>query len=385
MKQPTYFIYLHINKINLKVYVGQTCQSPQRRWRNGKSYSTNQNTHFANAIRKYGFDNFEHIILEEGLTKNQADFYESMYIREYDSTNRLKGYNQTSGGANPIPDEATRQKMRNNHADFRGEKSPMYKKRMRDCMTEEAYWEWLCKIREYVSKHRKGENACAKKVYCFEKDKTYDSLTDAAEDCNISVSAISSCINGYCKSAGFDKEQNLFLHWCKAEEKDSFIPLSQTESKCYGEFHWNTRKIYCVELDESFYGVGEFCRKYGIKASHIYSCLYGKRKSCGKHPITGQNLHWCYYDEKDSYIPPCDEVSKQTGKYHHGAKAVYCIELDERFDTAVEAKNKYGFSNQHIGAVCRGQRNVCGVHPVTGEKLHWLFESDAIQQGYILE
>lgn len=385
MEDVSYVVYIHINKTNMKVYVGQTCQLPQRRWRNGKSYLSNQNTHFANAIRKYGFENFEHIILEEGLTKNQADFYEAMYIKEYNSTNRFKGYNQTSGGANGKPTEEARQKMRDNHADFRGEKSPMYGKNMKQLMTDQHYQEWLFKIRKYASEHCRGKNANAQKVYCFEKNKIYDSVIDAAEDCNVGVSAISNCINGYRKSAGFDKEQNLFLHWCRADEKNTFVPPSQSQTRQYGEFHWNTRKIYCVELDELFCGVGEFQRKYGINAGHIYDCLNGKRNSCGKHPVTGENLHWCYYEEKEFYVCPCVEDSKKQGKYHPSAKAVYCVELNEKFETAVDANKKYGFSKQHIGAVCRGQRNVCGNHPETGEKLHWLFVTDAIKQGYITE
>ena len=27
-----YTIYIHINKINKKVYIGQTCQNPKKRW-----------------------------------------------------------------------------------------------------------------------------------------------------------------------------------------------------------------------------------------------------------------------------------------------------------------------------------------------------------------
>lgn len=47
------------------------------------------------------------------------------------------------------------------------------------------------------------------------------------------------------------------------------------------------------------------------------------------------------------------------------------------------AIKKYGFSQSHIGAVCRGQRNTCGKHPETKENLHWLFLNDAIEQGYV--
>lgn len=110
---------------------------------------------------------------------------------------------------------------------------------------------------------------------------------------------------------------------------------------------------------------------------------HGTRHSCGKHPVTGELLHWCYYEDKDNYVVPDVGKSKNLGKYHHAAKAIYCVELDEQFDTAVEASKKYGFSKQHIGAVCRGLRKTCGTHPKTKERLHWLFVSDAIEQGYI--
>lgn len=92
MEGRKYVVYVHINKTNLKVYVGQTGQSLQRRWRDGKGY-LNCDTYFSNAIKKYGWDSFEHIVLEEGLTKSEADFYEKMYIREYKSYDRRYGYN----------------------------------------------------------------------------------------------------------------------------------------------------------------------------------------------------------------------------------------------------------------------------------------------------
>ena len=64
-----YVIYCHKNKINSKCYIGITQQKPKRRWQNGVGYKT-QN--FYRAIEKYGWNNFEHIILEEGLSLEEA-------------------------------------------------------------------------------------------------------------------------------------------------------------------------------------------------------------------------------------------------------------------------------------------------------------------------
>ena len=89
-------VYMHTNKINNKVYVGQTCQNPAERWDNGNGYKTC--TYFYRAINKYGWDNFEHIIFAENLTKDEANRMEKLLIILYDTKNPQYGYNLTDGG-----------------------------------------------------------------------------------------------------------------------------------------------------------------------------------------------------------------------------------------------------------------------------------------------
>lgn len=102
MKEPTsqyrYFVYVHVNKINGKKYYGQTCApTPEQRFHKyGSGYR--RSPYFWSAIQKYGWDNFEHIILHEGLTKRGADNLEKFYIKKDDTMNPLHGYNQTEGG-----------------------------------------------------------------------------------------------------------------------------------------------------------------------------------------------------------------------------------------------------------------------------------------------
>ena len=44
MASKLYCIYMHKNKVNNKVYIGQTCQSPERRWgKNGINYYRQKN------------------------------------------------------------------------------------------------------------------------------------------------------------------------------------------------------------------------------------------------------------------------------------------------------------------------------------------------------
>ena len=90
----SFTVYKHTNNKNGKVYIGITSQNPYKRWQNGKGY---KKTFFYNAIKKYGWDNFTHEILKEGLTKEEAGELETELISKYNSTNRDYGYNISRG------------------------------------------------------------------------------------------------------------------------------------------------------------------------------------------------------------------------------------------------------------------------------------------------
>jgi group I intron endonuclease len=87
---------MHKNKINGKVYIGKTCRKPEYRWAHGKGYLSQPV--FGNAIKKYGWDGFEHIIIADGLSQEDAKKMEIDLISQYKSTNRNHGYNMTEGG-----------------------------------------------------------------------------------------------------------------------------------------------------------------------------------------------------------------------------------------------------------------------------------------------
>lgn len=80
-----YCVYMHINKINGKVYIGQTCQKPEKRWKNGYGYK--EGTHFRNAIDMYGWKSFEHVIWADNLTLEEANRVERLLISLWDTRN----------------------------------------------------------------------------------------------------------------------------------------------------------------------------------------------------------------------------------------------------------------------------------------------------------
>lgn len=90
-----YTLYQHFCKVTKKSYIGITKQKPQNRWKNGCGYS--KVTHFGRAINKYGWNNFEHIILATNLTEEEAKQLEQTCIVAFETYGNY-GYNSTFGG-----------------------------------------------------------------------------------------------------------------------------------------------------------------------------------------------------------------------------------------------------------------------------------------------
>lgn len=95
MESRQYCVYMHVNKLDGKIYVGATRQSPERRWQKGAGY---QGTYFGKAIEKHGWNAFEHRVLAVGLTKEEAFAEEKRLISKYRSSTPECGYNVSAGG-----------------------------------------------------------------------------------------------------------------------------------------------------------------------------------------------------------------------------------------------------------------------------------------------
>ena len=109
----TYVVYKHTNKVNGKIYIGITGRKSEQRWLNGRGYS--QQPYFSQAIRKYGWDNFEHKILIHGLTLEQAERLEVKLIAYYKSDSGDYGYNCSKGGKYRNHSEKGKEKIRQAH------------------------------------------------------------------------------------------------------------------------------------------------------------------------------------------------------------------------------------------------------------------------------
>ena len=409
-KKRNYKVYVHINKINGKRYYGITKQKVEKRWNYGYGYRGND--YFTKAINKYGWDNFEHIVIVRGLTEEEAKWLEIELIREWDTTNRGKGYNITKGGdSNPTDNEETRKKIgesnkgrevseetrRKMSENLKGKSlSEEHRKKISKAMkgrtlSEEHrkkiskamkgrkgkyhpnYGKTLSKeTRKKISEANKGREVSeetrrkiseankgkqtgkdsprAIKIYCVELDNYFDTVEEAGKYVGCSNTNISSVLRGKSKTAkGY--------HWLYADEvneENINNVLSEEYNKCIVN-HPSATKVYCVELDMYFNTITEASKYVGC--NNISKVLRGNNKTCG-------GYHWLYADEVNE-----ENINNVLSKGKGKLTKVYCVELDMYFDTVTEASKYVGRSGTSIRKVLNGERKTCGGY-------HWLYAED---------
>lgn len=182
----SFTVYVHINKINGKRYVGITSQVPEARWQNGMGYKRNK--HFSDAIARYGWDSFEHVIVVDNVTKDVAVALERSLITEYKTQDKHYGYNITDGGEHFKHSSESRSLMSQRRAGKgRGPFSPEHIAR--------------------IKKNHKG-GADGRLVRCIETGEVFPSINDAARAKGTNKKGVSGCcrkVEHYNTAGG--------LHW----------------------------------------------------------------------------------------------------------------------------------------------------------------------------
>lgn len=204
------------------MYIGITSMQVNRRWHGGSAYRNNK--HFYAAIKKYGWDAFQHEILAEGLTYDAACSMEISLIAEYQSTDPSKGYNISNGGDKTTLgykySEESRQRI--SRALIGKRKgiplTPEHREHIRKALTGHTVTE------ETRSKHRAAmgdrfqtEEARRKRkentpkgashprataVKCIDTGETFSTIQEAADAHGLLRSSVSACCRGLQKTAG---------------------------------------------------------------------------------------------------------------------------------------------------------------------------------------
>lgn len=248
-------IYIHKNKVNGKVYIGQAKGDPCDRWgSNGCNYRKQPS--FWSAIQEYGWSNFDHMILETNLTAEQANEAERRWIALYKANNSDFGYNRTGGGKGSyqLTEEAAQKKA---------EGMARY---------------WASEVgRQQATVHSRAMMGENNPMY----GKHHSEETRAK---------ISKAITG-------EHNPNFGKHFSKDHRAKLSAALSGENNYWYGKtgiLNKASKQVYCEELSRIFGSAKEAAAELGIDNSSIGKCCKGSRKTAG-------GYHWRYATEEEIY------------------------------------------------------------------------------------
>ena len=149
-------IYKYTNKINGKVYIGQTIDEYRRIWNHRKACDDSL---FHRAVRKYGFDSFEYTVLER-VDEDLLNGREVVWIEQYKTNDRKFGYNLTSGGEGTRGYKYTDEQRKNRSLQAKRNKSftghthtDEYKRRMSELNKGKVFSE---ETKQKMSESKKG-------------------------------------------------------------------------------------------------------------------------------------------------------------------------------------------------------------------------------------
>lgn len=292
--QNHFTVYMHINKINNKKYIGITGQTPKERWRGGNGYYRNK--HFYNSIQKYGWDNFEHKIIAENLSKEEAIILEKKLIAYYETSDRSKGYNIGLGGegVNSLSNES-REKIR--QANIGRKFSDETKKKISESRMGEKNWRYGVKLpdwhKEILLKANIGKKLSSQQIEKIIETEGYITLqydmqgnylnsfvstTKAANFLGIHPSGIKACCDKRIRS-----NHNFIFRY----EKDGYVKGINLpdEDIIFANYSKNKFKIYqCDENDniiKEFLSCTEAGKELHIDRHDISKCIKGLREFAG--------------------------------------------------------------------------------------------------------
>lgn len=345
-----YKIYIHKNKINGKVYVGQTKQRLKRRWNNGNGYV--QCPYFYNAIQKYGWDNFEHILLDEHLTKEEADTKEQDYIKYYKSSSPEFGYNISNGGAGLSG--ATK------YIDIY------------QYTTDGDFIKHYKEISEILIEHpdytsspiRSAYDEIIKTAYGFQWKSYYKEKIEKIEDFKIRVGKTKSKI-----VYQYDLYGNYIQKFNSAKEAadtlnigvDGIRKTCNEKQNCYHGFQWSFNyfdnigiadvyRIYQYDLYgnliNSYDSIGEASKTTGVRENAIINCYQNKISRAGQFVWKRYHIN----DDVPGYINVKIKKSKQVNLLSDNGDII------QTFYSIADAARKLNLNDGvSISKVCKGE------------------------------
>lgn len=226
-------IYKITNKTNGNSYIGQTIRTIEERWTE-HCKKTSDCSAIANAIQKYGKENFDIEIICSALSIEELNKKEQYFIKEF-NTLKPNGYNLTTGGLNFERTLESNNKMserqigEKNHnfgkkasketkllmsEAHMGKKNHFFgkthtiktrtilrEKRKKQACPRTGTKHTVESLKKMSDAHKGQVSANRKSILCIENNTVYPSLTNAGKILNIDPSQICAVLKGKKKHA----------------------------------------------------------------------------------------------------------------------------------------------------------------------------------------
>ena len=319
-------IYKLTNKVNKKIYIGQTIVGYRNRYSRGgddnvslmynyhlknKEDGYYYNRHILSAMNKYGLESFEvNDCLDIAFSKEELDIKEDMWIRYYNSVEN--GYNEKYGGASGKASEKTRKLM---SLQRRGEGNHMYGKNHSEETRKKLKKNHWSRTGKYKPPVLRGEEHP-----CFGR-----------------------------KHSKETKEKIRKSNLGKEVSDETKRKISESRM---GKDNPTAKAVICVNFQEIFDTVAEASKKYSFDSSGLCACCNVKQKHKGVY--NGEKLSWMYLDNWS-----CLDFEEKKRKYIDSKISglitgrVICETTGKIFDTINDASRKYNLDRHRLSKKCK--------------------------------
>lgn len=335
-------IYAIQNKINGKLYIGQSIDI-DRRWKQEKKCKK-INKHLKRSIIKYGIDNFLFFVLEE-VERKKLNEREKFYIKLYHTLDSEYGYNETSGGDSSYI--RSHQKLTEEH------KTKISLANKGHKLSKETIEKMRkAKKKKVLEKHKID-------IWCLETNEIYNSIEEIISKLNLNKQQLFKCLRNVSKSVNG-------YHVCYAREKD-FKKWELDKKTGFsltggGTSLWkkNTREKISQKAKERWDNISDEKRKEFVEKLRMANLgkklteehkrkISESQKGMKRKEGTGKNI----------------SLRKKEEFRKRAKRKILCLETNETFYTAQEAeeimrKNFPKVNEDGIKRILNNKQKTCG-------------------------
>lgn len=343
-------VYKILNNISGKCYIGisKHCQERIKQHVRELKHNRHTNNHLQRAWNKYGEESFICSVIEKfdlsEVDKTHVLLREIYWIDFYNSCEN--GYNQSHGGDGSTFVQLSKERNEKISKAIRGRKQP-----------------W----------NTRGRSFNARRIVCLNTGKNYECIADAVDEYNSSCpEMIRSCKS---RLALNNKCHHVFMYYedySKLSKDEICEIIANAEFIKQNKWDLAAKSVVCLNNGELFESGKLAAKKYHAEYSSLLKCCKGLTASAGKFE-SGEPLAWMFLTDYKN-------ASKQEIAYkirialikgnHNKPVKLRCVTTGETFEATAHAAKKYNLSQITLARHVKSD-GVCGIHPVTKEKLVW--------------